>query len=80
MVLINFLFPRFALERMLFVSMSIYITYIEANWVGMGAVYWVRGGSMEYENASNSERLLSGCAGFFALLSLLFLFMNTVFS
>ena len=34
----------------------------------------------EYENASNSERLLSGCAGFFTLLSLLFLFMNIVFS
>ena len=34
----------------------------------------------EYENASNSERLLSGCAGFFTLLSFLFLFMNIVFS
>ena len=34
----------------------------------------------EYENASNSERLLSRCAGFFTLLSLLFLFMNIVFS
>ena len=32
----------------------------------------------EYENASNSERLLSGCtgSGFFTLLSLLFLFLN----
>ena len=29
---------------------------------------------LEYENASNSERLLSGCAGFFTLIAFIFVY------